>query len=307
MKVLITGGAGYIGTELVHRLLDSEQLEEVVVYDNLSRKNHNFFIGHRKYDERVTFKNADILDGRSLMDICSGMDVVVHLAAKVEQSYRELEIDSIEQVNNWGTSEVVSVVDALNITRSIYLSSTSIYGHNDSPLNVDSAPSPTSPYGISKFKGEKHFERLLDKGREVSIVRAANVFGYSRSMRFDSIINRLMFDGNFGHRLSIHGDGTRRTSFIHIDRLVSILFALITDSCIFGYYNAVDYSMSLNEIVGLLREIYEDMELIYLNQDMPINHSEVLGCSDLMALAGAGGAAVGLGGILREFATRFTF
>lgn len=307
MKVLITGGAGYIGTELVHRLLDSSEIEEVLVYDNLSRKNHNFFIGHRKCDSRVTFKNADILDGRSLLESCEGMDVVVHLAAKVEKSYRELEIDSIEQVNNWGSSEVVAAIDPLNIPRSIYLSSASVYGHSDSALTIDSVPQPAAPYGISKLKGEAHFARLLDKGRDVTIVRSANVFGYSRSMRFDSIINRLMFDGNFKRRLSLHGDGARRESFIHIDRLVHLLGTLIVDSWVNGYYNAVDYSMSLDDIVRVLHRIYNDLELIYLNQDMPVNHTELIASPELMSLAGEGGDISGLEDILREFAGRFTF
>ena len=84
MKVFVTGGAGYIGTELVSLLLANPQVEKVVVYDNLSRLNYNLFMGQRlPGSERLSFIKGELLDSRALRKVLKGIDVVYHLAAKV--------------------------------------------------------------------------------------------------------------------------------------------------------------------------------------------------------------------------------
>jgi UDP-glucose 4-epimerase len=305
MKILITGGAGYVGTELVHALLLNEQIREIVVYDNLSRQHYNFFIGHRKFDSRVRFRNADILDGRSLSEELKGVDVVVHLAANVQKAHRDLDVDSLEQVNNWGSSELVNAIESLSIPRSIYLSSSAVYGYSNELIPMHHAPAPVTAYGLSKYKGERHFDRLLNKGHEGYIIRSANVFGYSRSMRFDGVINRFIFDANFKRKLCIHGNGSQRRPFIAVDQLVEVLVAAVAGSLQPGYYNAVDSNRSLNDVVEVLFEIYSDLELIYTNQDMPVQHMEVEASAELVSLIGQGRNE--LRNILSEFASHFTF
>ena len=66
MKVLITGGAGYVGTELAYELGSSPNVKEIVIYDNLSRGNYNFFIGIKKFQGKITFIHGDLLDTRKL-------------------------------------------------------------------------------------------------------------------------------------------------------------------------------------------------------------------------------------------------
>jgi UDP-glucose 4-epimerase len=305
MKVLITGGAGYVGTELVHALLLNEQIREIVVYDNLSRQHCNFFIGHRKFDSRVRFRNADILDGRSLSEELKGVDVVVHLAANVQKAYRDLDVDSLEQVNNWGSSELVNAIESQGVARSIYLSSSAIYGFSEALISMQHVPAPVTAYGISKHKGERHFDRLLKKGHEGYIIRSANVFGYSRSMRFDGVMNRFVFDANFKRKLCINGNGSQRRPFISVEQLVDVLVAAVSGSLQPGYYNAVDSSRSLNDIVEVLFEIYPDLELIYANQDMPVQHMEVEASTELAELIEKGRDELGM--LLRDFVSHFTF
>ena len=103
MKILITGGAGYIGTELVSSLSEDENVSEIVVYDNLSRKNYNFFIGQSKIT-KVRFINGDLLDSRKLDKALISVDCVCHLGAMVTTPFSDNHAHSFEQINNWGDS-----------------------------------------------------------------------------------------------------------------------------------------------------------------------------------------------------------
>jgi UDP-glucose 4-epimerase len=104
MRILVTGGAGYVGTALCHSLLQLKEVESVTVYDNLSRHNYNLFIGIKKFDARYQFIEGDILDSRNLRKAVSKADVVFHLAAKVTTPFADQDAHLFEQVNHWGNS-----------------------------------------------------------------------------------------------------------------------------------------------------------------------------------------------------------
>ena len=112
MKVLITGGAGYIGTELCYFLSENESVDKIIVYDNLSRENRNFFIGKDKLSpHKFIFINGDILDSRKLKKALQGVDVVFHLAAKVTTPFSDQNPHLFEQVNHWGTAELTYALE----------------------------------------------------------------------------------------------------------------------------------------------------------------------------------------------------
>src|SRR6476620_2815351 len=111
MNVLVTGGAGYIGTELVSHLIDRPDVEKVIVYDNLSRPNFNVFLGLRlQQHKKITFVKGELLDSRALKKVLKGIDVVYHLAAKVTTPFANAESHAYEQVNHWGTAELIYAV-----------------------------------------------------------------------------------------------------------------------------------------------------------------------------------------------------
>ena len=106
MKVVVTGGAGYLGSELVHRLAFNERIEQILIYDNLSRGNFNVFLGDRKLNSKLKFLKADILDSRTFGQAIRDADLVYHLAAKVTTPFADRQAHLFEQVNHWGTAEV---------------------------------------------------------------------------------------------------------------------------------------------------------------------------------------------------------
>lgn len=224
MKILVTGGAGYIGTELVKLLSMSSEVDEIRIYDNLSRNNYNLFLGSKlKQHQKVKYIYGDILDSRNLRKALNEIDVVYHLAAVVTTPFANTDPHFYEQVNHWGTAELTYAVEESKVSKLIYVSSVSVYGSSNTIVTEKSIPNPKTFYGISKLRGEEHVARLNNK-LNTYILRSGNVYGFSESMRFDAVINRFAFESNFSKRISINGNGKQKRSFIHIN---SISHALV--------------------------------------------------------------------------------
>lgn len=276
MNVLITGGAGYIGTELCYQLAENPSIDRIVIYDNLSRGNYNLFIGQSKLPaHKITLIQGDILDSRTLRKALKDIDVVFHLAAFVTTPFSEQNGHTFEQVNHWGTAELVyAVEDSPSVKRLIYLSSSSVYGASNDELDVDSTVNPRSFYGISKMRGEDHIYRLFNK-MNTYIARCSNVYGYSKSMRFEAVINKFMFAANYNQRITIQGSGNQHRSFIHIDKVVNVLCSLIDTTMKSNKFDLVDRVMSINQIADDVQEIYPDSERIYINQHMKLRELKI--------------------------------
>ena len=274
MKVLVTGGAGYIGTGLCQALLALKEVESVTVYDNLSRHNFNLFIGVQKFDNRYHFIEGDILDSRNLRKAVSKADVVFHLAAKVTTPFADQDAHLFEQVNHWGTAEVTYAAEESNVQHLIYLSSVSVYGSGELAKGIDAELNPKTFYGISKMRAEEHVRRLENKVK-TTIIRCGNVYGYNKSMRFDAVINKLLFEANFHRRINIHGTGEQHRPFVFIDTVTSALSNLIKPDSQAGTLNLVEHNFSINDIVEVLRELYPEMEMIFINNNMKLRELKV--------------------------------
>ncbi len=277
MKILITGGAGYVGTQLTKVLSASPETSAVILFDNISRANYNLFLGRRfENPEKITFVSGDLLDSRKLRQVLQQyeIDVVYHLAARVTTPFANTEAHFHEQINHWGTSELVMAVEESNVKRFIYTSSTSVYGASVDLIDEDAKPDPKTFYGTSKLRGEQHVKRLMDK-MDTYILRCGNVYGYNKSMRFDAVINRFMFDANFNNRISIHGDGKQSRAFIHIDLLAEILSKSLSQKIPSGIYNVVDKNLQILDIVDVVKEIFPELEFIFINQHLKLRDLKV--------------------------------
>lgn len=271
MKVLITGGAGYIGYSLTQHIAQSyNEVSEIVIYDNLSRKNYAFFMSDQLGSKPIRFVKGDILDGRTLRRAMEGAQVVVHLAAKVTTPFADNEAHFYDQINNWGTAQVVQAAEEAHVQHFIYLSSASVYGHAQEVFSEADTPFPQSFYGISKYEGERQVERLMPKMR-VHILRSANVFGYNPAMRMDSVINQFMFDANFNGRITIHGSGEQRRPFIHVDKLAFVVKELLRREIAPGTYNVAEHNYSINEIAESVQRLYPGLESIGINHNMKMS------------------------------------
>ena len=106
----------------------------------------------------------------------------------------------------------------------------------------------------------------------VHIVRCGNVYGYNKSMRFDAVINRLMLDAHFSGRLTIHGSGQQTRAFIHIQNLIPILSAIGLQGELAGVSNVVERNATVQDIADVLQQLYPNLEMLYIQQDMRLRN-----------------------------------
>ncbi len=284
MKILITGGAGYVGFSLVEKLLENAAVREIVVYDNGSRRNLNFFFLDRRslgegslgknFGSRVRFVQADLLDNQKLTETLRGCDAVFHLAAKVITPFAEGDFNQFDQVNNWGTSFLAAAAEEVGCPHVVYLSSLSVYGNSDEPLNENSLAHPTTNYGQSKLRGEEHFARLAGKAT-LHIMRSGNVYGFNPCLRTDAVINNFLFKANFGQKLHIHGDGQQRRAFVHVDKLAAGLAELLHGNVPPRTWNFAEHNLSVLEILDLIRALYPTLEYRFVNPEFHLRSQVV--------------------------------
>jgi len=306
MKVLVTGGAGYIGTELIGLLVADERVKQVIVYDNLSRSNHNLFLGLKLTNHtKLSFVKGELLDSRGLRKILKGVDVVYHLAAKVTTPFASDDAHSYEQVNHWGTAELVYAVEESNVKKFIYASSSGVYGSSETAVDEQSVTDPKSFYAISKLRGEEHVRRLMDK-MDTWIMRCGNVYGYSKSMRFDSVINKFVWEANFNKLVTIQGDGKQSRSFIHIDLISKALNNLLTANLPRGTYNLVERTIKIFDIVDELKQLIPELEFIFINQHLKLSELKVRENALVNQTLGISNPKL-LKEELQEFLARFSF
>ncbi len=306
MNVLVTGGAGYIGTELINLLVSNDEVEKVIIYDNLSRMNYNLFLGLKlQKHQKISFIKGELLDSRSLRRALKGIDVVYHLAAKVTTPFASSDSHVYEQVNHWGTAELVYAIEESKVKKFIYASSTGVYGSSEHAVDEQSATNPQTFYAISKLRGEEHVNRLSAK-IDTYILRLGNVYGYSKSMRFDSVINKFVFEANVNKLVTIQGNGKQSRSFIHIELVAKALNNLLHGKVKSGTYNLVERSIKVFDIVDELKQLIPSLEFIFINQHLKLHELNVKENEAVNSALGISNPR-SLKEELQEFLARFSF
>jgi len=214
-KWLITGGCGFIGTNLVSRLVASGK--SVRILDNMS-----FGIPCR-FPE-VEFVEGDITDPDVCLKCCKDIGIVVHLAANtgVEPSVMNPRKDMEENIV--GTFNMLEAAKVNHIKKFVFASSGAAVGECDPPIREDTAPNPVSPYGASKLAGEAYCRAYqLTFGVDTVALRFSNVYG-PESVYKGSVVSKFIRQALDGKVFEIYGDGTQTRDFIYVDDLVNAIF-----------------------------------------------------------------------------------
>ena len=219
MRVLVTGGAGFIGHHLVRRLLADG--DEVRVIDDLST-------GYRWRIEpvldRITYVQGSILDPSALDEAAAGCDVILHEAAIPSVARSVLEPRATSAVNVDGTIEVMLAAARNGVRRLVFASSSAIYGIPESlPCRETELPGPQSPYGAAKIAGEHYINTLgALNGIETVILRYFNVFGPGQdpNSEYAAVVPKFVTAALAGERPTINGDGSVSRDFIYVDNVV---------------------------------------------------------------------------------------
>jgi UDP-glucose 4-epimerase len=230
MKTFVTGGAGFIGSHLVSRLLKSERAERVVVYDN-------FTSGQRSYlqaltsDRRLSVVEADLKDAGRVREAMVGCDTIFHLAANpdIAKAITQPDIDFWE--GTYLTQNVLEAMRQTRATRIFYTSGSGVYGEDPA---VDFPESygpciPISTYGASKLASESLIAAYCHMfGLVARVFRFANVVGprQTHGVGYD-FIRRLKSDST---ALRILGDGTQKKSYVHVDDVLEAIFLVAANA-----------------------------------------------------------------------------
>lgn len=266
MKVLVTGAAGYVGWSAANKLALSDSVEEVVVYDNFSRRNYGLLLTQKsKAYGKLTVRVDDILNSRGLRAAAQGVDCICHLAAMAPSPFADENPHAFDQVNHWGTAEVCYAAEDAGVPRIVYVSSGAVYGFGPNAFETSSEPIPANSYGASKLAGEKHVKRLSNS-RHTVILRSATVYGVNPVARFDTFLNKFALDVVLGRPIQVHGSGEQHRPIVHVEALAETICAAVEGNIDTGVYNVVAENLSLNELIDNLRRFAPSLEAIYLSQ-----------------------------------------
>jgi UDP-glucose 4-epimerase len=261
-KIFLTGGAGFIGSNLAARFL-KEGASEVVVYDNMST-------GEQRYlDElNVTFIQGDILDYEKVKEAMKGCDIVSHHAAELEV-FHGIENSVHEMlVNTQGTLHVLNAALQNDVQKVIYASSGGVYGQAQEIPEPETHPlMPHWPYGVSKLAGEKYCVQysLLYRLNTVSF-RYAIVFGPHEW--YGRVATLFMKRALNGEAPVIFGDGNQRRDFVYVDDVVEANMQAIWHDDIDGsVFNISGVShVTVKEIAEtVIKIVNPELEPIYDN------------------------------------------
>jgi UDP-glucose 4-epimerase len=216
-KSLVTGGAGFIGSNLVDRLL--EMGHEVVVIDNEYSDAHDHFYWNDKA-QNYKYDIRDYVNTRPLYD---GVDYVFHIAAEARiQPAIENPIEAVS-INSVGTVTVLQCAREAGVKRVMYSSTSSGYGMNQTP-NVETQPDDClNPYSVSKVNGEKLCKMYTNLyGLQTVCFRYFNVYGERQPLRgqYAPVIGIFLRQRSAGEPLTIVGDGNQRRDFTYVGDVV---------------------------------------------------------------------------------------
>lgn len=220
MRYLVTGGAGFIGSNTVDELL--RRGHSVTVLDDLSSGKEANLAGVR---EQITFIRGTITDRETLEKACSGADYVLHLAARTSVPRSVKQPLETNQVNVDGTLNVLVAARDAHVRRVVFASSSSVYGDTPTlPKHEDMPPAPISPYGVSKLVGELYgrvFHRCY--GLDFVALRYFNVFGPRQdpSSPYSGVLSRFIAAMRDGGQPSVFGDGEQSRDFTFVQNVVT--------------------------------------------------------------------------------------
>lgn len=275
MKILVTGGIGYIGLSLIEELIQRSDVSQVLVYDNLSKNNFNFFFEPAIRSSKLKFMEGDILDNHRLQDALNGCDWVYHLASVLPNSRTSLNLHSFDQVNNWGTAQIVDAVERSDVQGVVYTSSTEVYGKSSEPVDEGMRPNPQTHYGKSKLNAEQHVQRLSGK-LKVYRVRVGKVYGYNSCFYAESIINRMLFSAHHYQQIIIDGDGSDVRGYAYLQSVAVAMADILGGRLPPNVYNAVNANYSVLQIAEVIESLYPDLQKRFVSQDMALESIPVM-------------------------------
>ena len=260
-KVVVTGGAGFIGSHLSHKLADLGY--QVVILDNLVRGKCDY-IKDLVDEKKATFVEGDIRDSSVVREVVKGAKYVFHEAAvciNYSQKYPEESID----INVNGSFNVFKAAAEARVERLVFASSASVYGNPlHLPMNEDHPLNPITPYCASKIAGEYFLKIFVPQGLKYNILRNFNVYGPRQSVDayYTSVIVNFMKKAREDKPPVICGDGSQSMDFVNIKDVVEAnILAMKSDVWGEVFNVGSGTSTSVKELAETIVKLFSDKNL----------------------------------------------
>lgn len=217
MRLLVCGGAGFIGSDFVRRMLAKHDDIEVTCFDKLTYAGNLDNLAEVAGDPRYTFVRGDICDREAVEAACGGIDAIVNFAAETHVDRSIAEPEAFLHTDILGTHTLLEVVRALGIPRMVQVSTDEVYGSIDTGAFRETDPIlPSSPYSASKAGGDLQVLAYhTTYGLPVMITRGSNTYGPYQYP--EKLIPLFVTNALEGEKLPLYGDGENVRDWLHVD------------------------------------------------------------------------------------------
>jgi nucleoside-diphosphate-sugar epimerase len=282
-KVLVTGGAGFIGSHIVDKLL-SEGLE-VTVVDNLSAgQPENFY--HNSGKENFRFVEGDIRDTALVKGLVKDVEAVFHEAALISVVSSVKDPLTTHDVNVTGTLNLLKICVDSGVKRFVFASSASIYGEMETPLmREDMIPRPVSPYAVSKLAAE-NYAKLFYKiyGLETVCLRYFNVYGpRQKHSQYSGVIPIFIERALSNEPPIVYGDGKQTRDFVNVQDVVDAnLVASNSKNAVGQVFNiGTGKAISINQLAKIIFRLLGKEDLKPVHSDLRPGETKLGSCADI--------------------------
>ena len=268
--VLVTGGCGYLGSQLIRDLALDERLriDSIRILDNMRGGDYQalYDLPGRGIFE---FIEGDLLDPGVVRLALKDADVVIHLAAMVRTPMSFEDPGWVEQVNHWGTSRLIESCIESQTRRIIFTSSAAVYGPGG-PFSELEACRPLGAYAESKLHAEKAMLSAIDRGISPTILRLGTLYGLSPVVRYDAVVNRFSYLAGVKRTLTMLGDGKQKRPLIHVrDASSAIIFSLLQSQRTSEQtFNVAGENASINDLLEIIQSIIPGIPVQFTDQNI---------------------------------------
>ena len=268
MNILVTGGMGFIGTNLVKKLLSKKSIKKIIIVDNfystskIYLKEFTSFSlqnskNYKKSKQRLEIIKANICDKKFAGEITKGIDYVVHLAAESGVDISISNPSRAFKVNVDGTFNYLESSRLNNVKGFIFSSSGSVFGDLPPPHTEDLYRKPISPYGSSKLTIETFCESYSNVFNiDTTVLRFSNAYG-SYSEHKNSVVHKYIRNIISGKEIIINGDGEHTRDYIHVEDIVAAIVKCLkkTNGCN-SYHVGTGKETSLIKLIKILKNLF---------------------------------------------------
>jgi len=232
VKFAVTGGAGFVGSYLVKKLINEDH--DVIVIDNLYRGNLKNL---KEVSDKIQFQKVDIRDFDSMKNIIKNTDGVFHEAALTDVQESFTKQDEYTDVNVKGTENVFRIAKEFG-TKVVYASSSSVYGNPEkTPITEDSKRAPINPYGNTKLEDEYLAEKYVEDGVSIIGLRYFNIYGIGQTGSYAGVITKFINNLKEKKPPIIFGNGEQKRDFIFVEDIAKANAAAMKSSVKSGFFN----------------------------------------------------------------------